>query len=63
MALVINSEAQIEMATEAEETVPPRTQPRAYQLELFEASMRQNVIVTVSTGNQSVRAWFCGWDN
>jgi ERCC4-related helicase len=40
-------EAQSDMAAE---TAPVVTRPRAYQLELFEASMRRNVIVTVSTG-------------
>lgn len=34
------------MATEKGETVRV-AQPRAYQLELFEASMKRNVIVTV----------------
>jgi hypothetical protein len=52
LALVIKSKAQIKMATEAEATAPVKTQPRAYQLELFEASMRRNVIVTVSTRHE-----------
>lgn len=34
------------MSDETRETVPI-AQPRGYQLELFEASMNQNVIITV----------------
>ena len=38
-----------------DEIILPTLQPRAYQIEMFQQSMRQNTIVTVST---SFGLWF-----
>ena len=38
-------------------TVQPMLQPRAYQIEMFEQSMKQNIIVTV---RQNLSLWFAG---